>query len=471
MTVTTNTIKKKKIAIVIIILMIICGLLIGILLKQSELPTYLKEIVSHEQEEVEPKIVKKINKNNAIAVYYPVILLEDKDKAIIVNDLIESRAKDLLNEINEKNIEIDKEAGQLVKVDYEYSFYSDTILSIHYWIIEKINDVENRTDFSYMIDISTASIIDTRAIYDDYVITRLTDELRYQAKSSDTTNDYSFSREFLEKTKSNRELFTNFVIEGNVIRYFINDLFEQPFVFEFNLNEIANHISIDLGVVQDIEDPFMYIPRRFVDPNRPMIALTFDDGPHKEFTPLVLEVLRDYNSAATFFVLGNRINSKTADVILETIHSGSELGSHSWSHPNLTRLRKELDFQLNETVRKIYEEVSAWCYQPRLYRPPYGLINRRVSENSLYPFIMWSVDPRDWETRDAQATIDAVMSDVKDGSIIIMHDIHEPSKDAAIQVIPMLIDAGYQLVTVSEMMQAKGIEMQNGDIYYNAYSE
>lgn len=464
--ITTSTIKKKKIAIMVIALMIICGIFLGLLLKMNELPPYLKEITIHEQE---PKLIKKINGNNAIAVYYPVIKIEDKEVEAKVNSLIEEKSKEIMNDLDENNKEVDKKSKQLIKVDYNYEFYSDSILNIHYWIIMKENDVEKRNDFTYTIDTGKGTLIDVASIYDDYAVTRLTEELRYQAKSSGIQEGYGFSREFLEKTNRDRSLFTNFVVEGNEIKYFINDLFKNPYELKFNLNEIANHISIDLGVVQDIEDPVVYTPKRYVDPNRSMVALTFDDGPHKENTPLILEGLRTYDSAATFFVVGNRMYGAGADVILNTINSGSEVGSHSWSHPYLTKLRKELDFQYNETSRKIYEEISLWCYQVRLYRPPYGAINRRISESSPYPFIMWSIDTRDWETRNVQSTIDSIMNEVKDGSIILLHDIHPESKDATIQVIPMLIDAGYQLVTVSEMMEAKGIVMQNGYAYSKAY--
>ena len=98
-------------------------------------------------------------------------------------------------------------------------------------------------------------------------------------------------------------------------------------------------------------------------------------------------------------------------------------------------------------------------------RPPYGAINDTVKQNAGLPMILWSIDTLDWKTRNTQSTIDAVMNNVQDGAVILMHDIHTQSIDAAIALIPKLQEAGYQLVTISEMAEAKGIQMENGGKY------
>ena len=98
-------------------------------------------------------------------------------------------------------------------------------------------------------------------------------------------------------------------------------------------------------------------------------------------------------------------------------------------------------------------------------RPPYGAINDTVKANVGMPMILWSIDTLDWKTRNAQSTINNVMTKVKDGDIILMHDIHTETVDAALTLIPKLEEAGYQLVTVSEMAQAKGVTLENGKAY------
>ena len=98
-------------------------------------------------------------------------------------------------------------------------------------------------------------------------------------------------------------------------------------------------------------------------------------------------------------------------------------------------------------------------------RPPYGAISQTVKENVDMPMILWNIDTLDWKTRDAEKTIENVMENVKDGDIILLHDIHTETIDAAIKLIPMLQEEGYQLVTVSELAGAKGIKMEKGAKY------
>ena len=100
-----------------------------------------------------------------------------------------------------------------------------------------------------------------------------------------------------------------------------------------------------------------------------------------------------------------------------------------------------------------------------LLRPPYGAYNSTVAANAGMPLILWSIDTLDWKTRNAQNTIQVVMNEVRDGSIVLMHDIHSPSVDAAEVLIPRLIQAGYQLVTVSELAKHRGTVMRDGGVY------
>ena len=103
-----------------------------------------------------------------------------------------------------------------------------------------------------------------------------------------------------------------------------------------------------------------------------------------------------------------------------------------------------------------------------LVRPPYGAYNSNVQINAGAPLILWSIDTLDWKTRNAKNTINVVMNEVKDGSIILMHDIHSPSVDAAEVLIPKLIASGYQLVTVSELAKYRSVAMYSGGVY-NAF--
>ena len=200
-----------------------------------------------------------------------------------------------------------------------------------------------------------------------------------------------------------------------------------------------------------------------IDPSKPMVALTFDDGP-SVYTKDILDQLEKYNSHATFFVVGNRVSSYASTI--ERAHKmGCEIGNHSWSHPQLSaisvsEMRSELD-RTDEAIKKITGEATA------LLRPPYGAVDADVKAYAGKPLIHWSIDTLDWEHRNSSKTISSVLNNVRDGSIVLMHDIYAPTRDAAVSLIPTLISRGYQLVTVSEMAAYRGVTLQNGTIYYS----
>lgn len=104
-------------------------------------------------------------------------------------------------------------------------------------------------------------------------------------------------------------------------------------------------------------------------------------------------------------------------------------------------------------------------------RPPYGagIKDETVKANVAYPLIMWTIDTLDWSTRDTQSTLEAIRKDMKDGSIVLMHDLYDPTAAAVETIVPELIEQGYQLVTVSEMFAAKGIALEPGKYYRKAF--
>ncbi|MEA4873931.1 polysaccharide deacetylase family protein [Anaerorhabdus sp.] len=457
--ITKKTIKKKKVAIIVIMFAILCGISASILLAMNYVPEYLLEVKDHKEENVKLDAFKKVSNHLSIMVYYPKIDNE-------LGNTIKEVSEKLYNQVLED--EADSEAKKiLVRVDYTLLPITEELINYRFEITKLVDGIESTETESLWINKNDGNLIDTSLIYDDIALRLMTQSLRTQCKQDVDLQDVAYTKEFLEKTDKNGQLFTNFILDGNTLVYKIENLAPKVIEFRLDLTTIASHINIYFGVDQSIPDPVVYIPNRYVDPNRPMVALTFDDGPHITNTPQILEVLRRYDSAATFFVVGNRITTKGSAVILDEIESGSQVASHSYSHPNMAKM-KNLDEQFYLTSQKVYEDVSQWCYQVTAFRPPYGAISKRMRETSPYPFIMWSIDTLDWKTRDVQSTINETMNNAKDGDIILLHDIHAESKDAAIQIIPMLIEKGFQVVTVNEMMSAKGIQMENGKSYSRA---
>ena len=198
-----------------------------------------------------------------------------------------------------------------------------------------------------------------------------------------------------------------------------------------------------------------------------MLALTFDDGP-SAYTDRLLDTLSEYGGHATFFVVGNMIEDRP-ELLVRMALEGHEIGGHSWSHRDLTKLNKEdIENQIIKTNNKIQEvsDVSV-----TLMRPPYGACNDRVKNVAAdlnVSIINWSVDTLDWKYKNADTVYKSIMREAYDGAIILCHDLHKTTVDAMERVIPDLIDQGYQLVTVSQLMQTKGINMRPGNVYSKA---
>lgn len=203
------------------------------------------------------------------------------------------------------------------------------------------------------------------------------------------------------------------------------------------------------------------IKERLINPNGKMVALTFDDGPGP-YTDRLLKCLKNNRAVATFFLVGTSIGNYK-DTIKRMDKQGCEIGNHTMEHPQLSSLTSDgIQAQIEGTNSKIRAITG---HGATLVRPPYGAYNGTVQANAKLPLILWSIDTLDWKTRNAQNTINVVMAEVKDGSIILMHDIHSPSVDAAEVLIPKLTASGYQLVTVSELAQYRGVSMKQGGVY------
>lgn len=203
-----------------------------------------------------------------------------------------------------------------------------------------------------------------------------------------------------------------------------------------------------------------YGQSRPIDPDRPMVALTFDDGP-SQYTEQILDCLKAHDARATFFVVGERVG-EYADTLRRIDELGNEIGNHTYSHKILTKISDEkIVSQLDRTDDAIREILGI---SPALVRPPGGGTSSRVKAAVDFPLILWSIDTLDWKTQNADSTVKAVLRDVKDGDIILMHDLYQASASAAERIIPQLIEEGYQLVTVSEMARYRG-GMENGKIY------
>lgn len=233
-----------------------------------------------------------------------------------------------------------------------------------------------------------------------------------------------------------------------------------------SLVTLSEEIPTDEPTTESVPELFVNAPTdSSIDPEKPMVALTFDDGPSKH-TARLLDVFATHGGKGTFFVIGNILENRS-DVLQRMVAEGHEIGGHSWDHRQLTKLGStDLNNQLAGTRAKILELTGV---DTTLLRPPYGSFNSDVQNTCAdlgIVIVNWSLDTLDWKYKDADRIYETILSEVQDKDIILCHDLHGSTVDAMERVVPELIARGYQLVTVSELLEQKGEVIKAGEVYY-----
>lgn len=402
-----------------------------------------------------------IKKDYAISIQYPMI----NDKT---NDTIKADAEELFDNLKREIKEFDrgkKENRAVYTVDYSLIQNSDNYISLLY-TIHRHNPVREIDDIQYsskVYDIINGESVGVESIFNENYASAVSD---FVIKSFSNNESYSAEVEthlFKDNTAPFIENFSNIGFNGNVMTlyYGAGTIFPSDMgalTLDIPLSRIHSTMNINITG---------YTPPLF-DPELPMVALTFDDGPLTENTTRVLDVLESYGCRATFFIIGNRVESQK-DMILRGVELGCEYGNHTWEHANLINLSaEEIASQFNMTDDAMNAIVGK---KTTLARAPYANLNDTVYQNVDKPFIGWSIDTLDWKTRDAQAVTAEILDNVKDGDIILMHDLYDSTAAAVEAVVPELLNRGYQLVTVSEMMEAREIKLASGKLYHRAPSK
>lgn len=192
------------------------------------------------------------------------------------------------------------------------------------------------------------------------------------------------------------------------------------------------------------EEPDIEVP---IAPGK-VVALTFDDGPDPKVTRQILDVLKKHDAKATFFMLGSRVEYYP-EVAKEVQMAGHELGNHTWNHADLTKLNTDrIGREINNTSA-IIEKVTG--QKPEAFRPPYGAVNKQIRNLTEIPVVLWDVDTLDWKYRDPDKLLQIIQQKTKDGSTILMHDIHQSTADGLDSVLTYLENEGYTFVTVGEL--------------------
>ena len=299
-------------------------------------------------------------------------------------------------------------------IHIEYPYFNDRIIDSYINNYLELN-ISDSTDYELFMD------------YDYTLVNDIVDLYIYTYKEKGNT---------INKQVKNMEI----------------DLNSSSVVLDKNIKDVLYNYDYDL------------YSNKLIDRNKPMVALTFDDGPNAN-TSRVLDILEKYNVKATFFVLGTNIKGYE-DTILRMKELGMEIGNHMYSHKLMTRLtEEEITSEIKKVDDLVFDIINRY---PTLIRPSYGTSNKRMLKIIDRPVIIWDIDTLDWKYHNSTRISNKILDKVSDGDIVLMHDIYSATANSLEITIPKLLDKGYQLVTVSELFYLKEKELKAGKIYGRA---
>ena len=230
------------------------------------------------------------------------------------------------------------------------------------------------------------------------------------------------------------------------ISYFITVLFIAQYfgVIQLNIKSIETKGQIP----KQFEETKAVIQEQT---EKPMIALTFDDGPNAQFTPDLLEGLKQRNVHATFFLIGENIEQNSnQNLVKQMYEEGHLIGNHTYHHLEITRLSDEKAYEEIKSTNDLIESIIG--EPPEYMRPPFGSWQRNLEEKMKVIPVLWTVDPLDWTTENVDEIVNKVVTETKENDIILLHDCYNSSVIAALRIVDLLQAEGYQFVTVDKLL-------------------
>lgn len=380
------------------------------------------------------------HENIIIAINTPTTGIKKLDK--VVSKYTQDKYKNFVK--NYQNVKILNQKSEL-NIDYTYSLVNERYISI------AIYEFVNSSSLAHPINSIKTFIYDKKS--KDFL--SIKDIVKDDEKLLTTIKDYLY--------KEYKDCLLNNKIKLSDLKYFV--LNDQSITFFFNPATIASSscgiitITIptsELPLSIKIEEnnkknelPTYNEKTKTIDPNKPVVALTFDDGPSK-YTKKIVDFLKENDASATFFILGNKV-AIYEQTLITMIENGNEIGNHSYSHKWLTKLSEvELKNQIEKVQTITKERLN---YTPKYLRPTYGGINKKLRSNTDLEIVLWNVDTMDWKIKNSDKIASRAISKVKNGDIILMHDTYERTFEAVKKIVPELKKQGYQFVTVSELKE------------------
>jgi len=390
------------------------------------------------------EVITKTNPDTDCSIKYPLFHVEKIDQII--------------------SSYINKWKDKPVDMTYNIVHYSQQTVSIQF-TEQKSTQTNNATTHALNIDLIDGKIIELADLFstdnsDDYLT--VLSEIAYNELKNNEDIPLT-NKEEKEATALTLDHFREFTLFNNAIVFHLNlsddinnmqlavskDILNDMLVDQYKSSDTNQDLMEELtpeNLITELPKKELEIPL-----DQKVIALSFDDGPKKGTTDIILEALKNYDVHATFFVLGS-MAEKNPYLLSEMVEQGSEIGSHSWDHPQLTKIcDEEIQNQINRTKSLIQEVIG---FEPSLFRPPYGSYDQRVTSYlGDAKVALWDIDTEDWKYRNKDYIVQAVMSHAADGRTILMHDIYQTSAEAAVEIIQQLTSQGYKIVSISELLE------------------
>lgn len=271
--------------------------------------------------------------------------------------------------------------------------------------------------------------------------------LRYQMKKDDI--DLAYTSKFMIDTDVE-----NLDVSNVIIRKDNNDLLMYFPKFGYQL-------VLDLAYGQQVVKRDFnvqskeYEMKYYLNPNRPMIALTYDDGPYRVVDSEIFDTMKKYDARCTFYIVGSRLGEYELETVKMGLDLNLEFGSHSMNHEKLPELSYGDAYYTIVSVSDYLSDKLG--YTMSSYRPPYGLRRNDLESGLDMVSVLWNVDSMDWSNRNSEYTYNNVVNKSNENDVVLMHSLYSSTADATKRIVPDLIDKGYQLVTVRELMDHLGV--------------
>ena len=415
----------------------------------------------------------KNDKNYTMRISYPQFHNNSLDK--IMEDFINENKNEFLNTV-EKYKKEEENFKYEFSTDYYVSEYKN-LRFIHSIIYAYTGGSHHtRVDKTISYNVETKELVNLDSFFKDksylerlsvlseyYVIkyfenkgTSYNLDMIKDGVSADSDNfkHFKFSDEGLDLTFPPYQVASWADGEVNIIIPYeeINSYLKEEYVNNSNSNSNNN----DNVVVQD-RDLTPYKDKK-------LIAITFDDGPGYKTTNRLLDGLKERDARVTFFTLGTRVK-QYGDIVKRAYSEGHQIGSHTYNHLNLKLLSdREIINEVMNTDLLIEDLIGE---KPTLLRPPYGNVNDNIKSLANKHIILWNVDTLDWKYHDSDVVANNIVKNAHDGAIVLLHDIYNTSVDGALKAIDILKEQGYAFVTIEEMCELKGIELDYTTSYFN----